>query len=73
MITIKAFKDKGDSPRPHDPARYRSEWERIFVTARRIGKGEAAYKALLDEHTRLWSDEFTHPAREEQRREDEAE
>lgn len=21
---------KGDSPRPHDPARYRSEWERIF-------------------------------------------
>lgn len=48
---------KGDSPRPHDPARYRSEWERIFTKP----------KDALRELTRLWEDEHhrNDPARGE--------
>lgn len=74
---------KGDSPRPHDPARYRSEWDRIFIglAEQRVEQlRQERYAAIhglaeseaMDEHARLWSDEFAHPARGEQRREDEA-
>lgn len=34
---------KGDSPRPHDPARYRSEWERIFARTQRPRKTAAEW------------------------------
>jgi hypothetical protein len=67
---------KGDSPRPHDPARYRSEWERIFagLAAQRVEQlRQERYAAIhglaeseaMDEHARPWGDEFAHPARGE--------
>lgn len=46
---------KGSSPRPHDPAKFRSEWERIFSRHTPL---ESPEKDALDEHTRLWADEY---------------
>jgi len=61
---------KGSSPRPHDPTKFRDNWERIFKKrAQYVAPEDAA--ELLDEHTRLWADEYarlykTYPAREEE-------